>query len=89
MGRIVIAVLCLCTGIGVSGCQVGRMAASINSDTLVPSLQVQMVPKQWEPELDDDEDDEDFDAEEADITDNQTPDERRVNKNSHPMQAGP
>ena len=35
-----------------AGCQIGRMSASINSDSKVPTLGFHMLPKQTEPEID-------------------------------------
>ncbi len=68
MVRVVVAILSLSVSIGVVGCQVGRMATSINNDSHVPSLQFQMVPKQWEPRLDAKAVEVSAESEEVDIT---------------------
>ena len=37
------------------GCQFGRFSASLERDTLIPKLGVNMLPQQWEPPIDDEE----------------------------------
>jgi hypothetical protein len=58
LSRTKLAILCftaLCAT--TAGCQYGRLSASVNSDTPVPTLGINMLPRQWEPEVVEAEDD--------------------------------
>ena len=61
MIRVVWCVLLMCSA---GGCQMGRFAASLNRDTVVPKLDVQVIPQQWEPKFDDENVDHETDNEE-------------------------
>ncbi len=51
----VLALLCLFIGAETAGCRVTGLSAQMNSDTLVPSFGLNMVPPQTEPPLPQDE----------------------------------